>query len=174
MTLRSEEGSGGCNRPLTHGVLVVQPDGPAAPSEKEPAMSPRLPTPRLARVLAGAVALGALSPVALTLAPAHACACPDEGIAVLAPSRTVSSGEEFRVQGVWIQSGKPAAGRTVKVQARRDGRWHTLKGAVVTARANGEFGARLVLQQKGVRVLRVLGVVPDGPDVKDRFRVTVG
>ena len=141
--------------------------------EKAPAMSHPVRTSRLVHALAAAVTLGALSPVALTLAPAHACACPDEGIAVLAPKRVVSSGEQFRVKGVWIQSGKAAAGRTVKVQTRRDGRWRTLKGAVVTARANGEFGVRLVLQQKGVRALRVVGVNPDGPNVRDRFRVTV-
>lgn len=135
-------------------------------------MSRPVRSARLARVLAAAVTLGAVSPVAMTLVPAHACACPDEGIAVLAPKQA-ESGEQFRIRGVWIQSGKPAAGRTVKVQIRRDGRWQQLKGAAVSTRKNGEFGLRLVLQQKGLRVLRVVGVNPAGPNVTDTFRITV-
>ena len=136
----------------------------------------RLPHPvrrSLTRPLLAAVTLAAVSPAAMAIAPAQACGCPDEGIAVKAP-RTAESGESFRISGVWIQAGTPAAGRTVRVQTKRDGRWQRLRGATVTTRANGEFGMRLVLQQQGSRILRVAGVNPERPHVFDRFVVRVG
>lgn len=108
------------------------------------------------------------------VAPAQACACDDAEIRVRVSDPTPASGQQFRARGLLIMGGLPAPDHTVKVQARRGGQWVPLRGARVETNDEGRYRVRLVLSQRGARVLRVAGVGEGGePTQRRRFRVTV-
>lgn len=71
----------------------------------------------------------------------------------------VSSGEQFIVHGKirlgYGQDQIPAPPSTVRVQTKRNGSWHNLRGARVTSKENGRYRVRVILQMPGKRRLRV-------------------
>jgi hypothetical protein len=118
--------------------------------------------------------VAAVAPVAIAV-PAHACSgCDDGTITVHVSDSTPASGQTFVARGELIMGGLPAADHVVKVQAWRDGSWQQLTGARVTTTGEGKYRMRLVLSQKGERLLRVVGIGQgDQPTERRRFKVTV-
>lgn len=119
----------------------------------------------LATVAALPLGLGAIAP-ADALAPARA------KITASVSDDTPASGESFRVSGRLTRAGDGIGGRTVKIQARRDGAWTDLTGAQMSTSSTGGYNLGVVLSQTGQRTLRVKAVLP-GRDAHKRFVVTV-
>ena len=71
----------------------------------------------------------------------------------------VSSGEQFVVRGRITLGYGPdkmaAPASDVRVQTKRNGKWHGLRGARVTSGENGRYSVRVVLQMPAKRRLRV-------------------
>jgi hypothetical protein len=84
----------------------------------------------------------------------------------------MAPGEQFSLRGRFTIGDRPAGNHVVKVQSGYIGAWTTLDGARVRTRPDGRFRVRVVLCVKGVRDLRVVGVVP-GPRDEAFDRVTV-
>jgi hypothetical protein len=81
-------------------------------------------------------------------------------------------GEEFAVRGMYDGPGPRA--HDVKVQTFRDNRWLDLDGARVTTRSDGSYRVRVVLNIRGVRDLRAVGIAGGGrPNSYKRFVVEV-
>lgn len=125
---------------------------------------------RTAALLAPTTAL----PLALGLlaAPAQAADREPARITASVTDATPGTGQTFHVAGRLTRDGDPVAGRTVRVQARRDGGWENLTGARMTTSSQGGYDLRLVLGQRGYRTLRVLARLP-GRNAAHRFTVTV-
>ncbi len=87
---------------------------------------------------------------------------------------TPASGQTFAVSGVFVDQGVLADHEPVKVQRLFQGTWSTLTGAVVRTTSDGKYELHVILQTKGVRDLRVVGVTA-GPahDAFKRFTETV-
>ena len=116
--------------------------------------------------------MGAL--LGLAVPSAHACVCHFTDITVQVSDPTPRSGQTFRIRGRFVDSGDPANHRLVRVQALRNHRWVRLPGARVRTSADGGYRMRLVLSQRGKRVLRVVGVDRGpGPNAFQRFSVRV-
>jgi hypothetical protein len=84
----------------------------------------------------------------------------------------VEPGETVFIRGLFTIAGNPAAAHAVKVQTGHVGSWRTLDGARVRTGPDGRYRVRIVLYAKGVRDLRVVGVVP-GPRDEAFDRVTL-
>jgi 5-hydroxyisourate hydrolase-like protein (transthyretin family) len=78
------------------------------------------------------------------------------------------------VSGLFTAQGKPADHLVVKMQILNGDSWAQLTGAKMRTLSNGAYTMRVILQAKGERTLRAVGVVP-GParDAFKRFEVTV-
>ena len=127
------------------------------------------------RRIAGAAAIATLAPVAFAAGSAQATTVPPSTITVSASDDTPASGQQFLISGDFAAQGKPADHYLVKAQSLdTDGHWVQLTGAQVDTTSAGTYSMHLVLSAKGVRQLRVMGVVP-GPahDAFKRFTVTV-
>lgn len=118
------------------------------------------------------LAATAALPLAAGLLASPAEAASHARITASVTDSTPASGQEFRVKGKLTRDGDPIAGRTVKVQTRRDGSWENLTGAHMSTSSTGGYNLRLVLGQTGDRTLRVVGKVP-GRNAFKRFHVTV-
>jgi hypothetical protein len=84
----------------------------------------------------------------------------------------MAPGEQFVLRGRFTIGARPASDHVVKVQSGYIGAWRTLDGARVRTGPDGRYRVRVVLCVKGVRDLRVVGVVP-GPRDEAFDRVTV-
>lgn len=84
----------------------------------------------------------------------------------------VEPGETVVLRGLFTIAGDPAAAHAVKVQSGYVGNWQTLEGARVRTGPDGRYRVRVVLYAKGVRDLRVVGVIP-GPRDEAFDRVTL-
>ncbi len=128
------------------------------------------------RRTAAAVVVGALVPLT-GIVTTHAGATPVEHyrISVHVSDATPASGEQFIVRGTFGTTSAAATDRPVKVQSYREGSWHQLTGAVVRTDSEGEYRCRVVLSQTRKRLLRVVGVAPEGArNAFHKFSVTVG
>lgn len=126
------------------------------------------------RVLVGAAALAVVAPGAVLAGSADAATSATSSITVKASDATPASGQTFTVSGLFVDNGAPADHELVKVQSFSGGTWVPITGAQVDTTSTGTYQLRLILQAKGLRDLRVTGIVP-GPahDVFKRFTVTV-
>jgi hypothetical protein len=79
--------------------------------------------------------------------------------------RTPHVGQEFVVRGVYDGPGRRA--HDVKIQTFRNDRWLNLTGARVTTRADGSYRVRVILDLRGVRDLRAVGIA--GPDHRNSY-----
>jgi hypothetical protein len=119
----------------------------------------------LAAVAAGVIMAGtAVGPAVTAEASAQITARSSEDV--------VEAGEAVILRGRFTIAGDPAAAHVVKVQTGYVGNWQTLKGARVRTGSDGRYRVRVVLCARGVRDLRVVGVVP-GPRDEAFDRVTL-
>lgn len=129
------------------------------------------------RRVAAAVLVGSLIPLSAAVTTAHASTAVESHtvkITAVPSDTTPASGQEFRVRGAFTVDGQPAVDRPVKVQTWRNDAWEQLKGAKVNTNDEGRYQVRVILQQKGERLLRVVGVSPEGiRNAYHRFTVTV-
>ena len=107
--------------------------------------------------LVAAAAVFAAAATALTPA-AQAAPMSESMISVAASDSTPASGQQFRIHGRLVMAGMPAADHIVRVQARHNSSWVPLSGARMNTNDEGRYRMRLVLSQKGERLLRVVGV----------------
>ena len=111
-----------------------------------------------------------------TAAPAREAGCCNPSITVRVSDSTPASGQTFRIRGRFLRpSGRPAAHQIVKVQTRRGDRWVRIRGARMRTDDRGRYRMRLILLQRGRRVMRVAGVTPaaDRRNAFERFIVRV-
>lgn len=110
----------------------------------------------------GAIALLAVLPLAaigVTAGVAEATTAPQAKVSAHVSDVTPVSGKAFTVSGTFTESGKAAAGQVVKVQAQQsNGTWKTLTGAKERTTAKGGYDLEVILNAKGQRDLRVVGV----------------
>jgi hypothetical protein len=128
----------------------------------------------ISRSIVGAAALAVVAPLAFIAGPAQAAA-PASSITAVPNDSTPASGQTFRVSGLFIAQGKPADHLVVKMQMMSvNGQWAPVSGAKMLTRSDGTYTMRLILERKGDRELRAIGVVP-GParDAFKRFEVKV-
>jgi hypothetical protein len=126
------------------------------------------------RVL-GASALAVIAPLVFVAGSAQAVTTEPSTISASPSDWTPASGQTFTVKGLFMAQGSPADHFVVKIQsATDDGHWAIISGAKMHTTSTGTYQMRLILQAKGVRELRAVGVVP-GPaqDAVKRFTVTV-
>ena len=113
---------------------------------------------------AGSVSASAFSPVAAVGHRPPITAHPSD--------HTPRVGEEFAVRGVYDGPGPRA--HDVKIQTFRNDRWLDLDGARVTTRSDGSYRVRVVLNIRGVRDLRAVGIAGGGrPNSYKHFVVEV-
>ncbi len=88
---------------------------------------------------------------------------------------TPASGQAFHVSGTFTEGGKPAGEEVVKVQAKQqNGTWKTLPGARELTSSKGVYNVEVILNARGSRELRVVGVGLDTlPNALQTFAVTV-
>jgi hypothetical protein len=110
------------------------------------------------RVLAAAGLVAAVVTAGLA-AVAAASAAAKPSITAHASNDTPHVGEQFVVRGVYDGPGRGA--HDVKVQTFRNDEWLNLDGARVTTRADGSYRVRVVLEIRGVRDLRAVGIAGD-------------
>lgn len=122
----------------------------------------------------GIAAMSVLAPLAIAAVPAQAVEDGTSRITVRVSDTTPNSGEQFVARGKFTVDGQPADDHVVKVQAWRDGEWKQLTGARMLTNDEGRYRMRLILSQKGERLLRVVGVGQgDEPNARKRFTVVV-
>ena len=131
------------------------------------------------QILAGA-ALAAVVPVTigaafLTTGAANAATpAPQAAISAKVSNPTPTSGKVFTVSGDFTENGAAAAGHVVEVQALTNGQYQTLTGAKMKTTSNGDYTMRVVLDSKGIRDLRVVGVGQGNQaNAHDNFQVRV-
>jgi hypothetical protein len=132
---------------------------------------------RRALIRSGAAAVvtgGLLASGLVTGAPASAQGS-DTSITARPSDDSVSSGEQFRVRGMFTLNGQAAVDKTVKIQAKYADGWRDVRGARVSTGDDGKYAVRLILSMEGERVLRAVGISPSPtkPNPKKRFTVTV-
>lgn len=117
---------------------------------------------------------GAVAALLLLLAGAVPVAAGSAAARITARSSAdvMAPGEQFVLRGRFTIGARPASDHVVKVQSGYIGAWRTLDGARVRTGPDGRYRVRVVLCVKGVRDLRVVGVVP-GPRDQAFDRVTV-
>jgi hypothetical protein len=122
----------------------------------------------------GATALAAVTSLTLIAGTAQAIGAPPSSITAKADDSTPRSGQTFHVSGLFTAQGKPADHLVVKMQILNGDSWAQLTGAKMRTLSNGAYTMRVILQAKGERTLRAVGVDP-GParDAFKRFEVTV-
>lgn len=126
------------------------------------------------RLAVGAVALTTLTPLAVLAPQAASASTFTATITAHATDTTPASGQTFRTVGRFTINGHPAVDHVVKVQTFRNGAWQQLKGAKMLTNNGGDYKMRIILQQKGLRHLRAVGVTGDGhPNAFKQFTVTV-
>ncbi len=88
---------------------------------------------------------------------------------------TPASGQAFHVSGMFTEGGKPAGEEVVKVQAKQpNGTWKNLPGARELTSSKGTYDLEVILNAKGSRDLRVVGVGLDTlPNALQTFAVKV-
>jgi hypothetical protein len=118
---------------------------------------PAAPTRVLAA--AGLVAAVATAGLAADAADAAASAAAKPSITAHASNDTPHVGEQFVVRGVYDGPGRGV--HDVKIQTFRNDEWLDLDGARVTTRADGSYRVRVVLEIRGVRDLRAVGIAGD-------------
>ena len=126
----------------------------------------------------GAIALLAVLPLAaigVTAGVAEATSAPQAKISASVSDATPASGKAFTVSGTFTESGKAAAGQVVKVQAQQaNGTWKTLTGAKEHTTTKGAYDVEVILNAKGQRDLRVVGVgAGTQPNATQQVTVTV-
>ena len=128
----------------------------------------------ISRRVVGAMAIAMVAPLAFIVGPAQASSTPASTITAVADDSTPASGQTFHVTGLFVAQGVPADHMVVKMQAMIGDTWVPLTGAKMVTHSDGTYTMRLILQTKGDRELRAVGVVP-GParDAFKRFEVTV-
>jgi hypothetical protein len=95
------------------------------------------------------------------LAPdASAAAAARPSITAHPSNDTPHVGEQFVVRGGYDGPGRAAL--DVKIQTFRNDHWLNLDGARVTTRSDGSYGVRVILNIRGVRDLRAVGIAGDG------------
>jgi hypothetical protein len=105
-------------------------------------------------VLVAVVATAGLAPGASAAAAAR------PSITAHPSNDTPQVGEQFVVRGEYDGPGRGV--HDVKIQTVRDDHWLNLDGARVTTRSDGSYRVRLVLDVRGVRDLRAVGIAGDG------------
>ena len=127
-------------------------------------------------IAGGMVASGALvGSYASAEAASVSTMAPSVSITAHPSDTTVSSGEQFRVRGLFKIGGEPAVDRFVKIQSLNSGTWENIQGARVSTGSDGRYAVRLILSRRGDRVLRAVGITPspNTPNPTKRFTVTV-
>jgi hypothetical protein len=120
----------------------------------------------MSRARRGALAGAVTASVAALVAGVGVAANASAAAAHHAPSITAHPsddtpqvGEQFVVRGVYDGPGRRA--HDVKIQTFRDDHWLNLDGARVTTRTDGSYRVRVVLNVRGVRDLRAVGIAGD-------------
>jgi hypothetical protein len=126
----------------------------------------------------GAIALLAVLPlgaIGVTAGVAEASTTPLAKISAAVSDATPTAGKMFTVSGTFTESGKAAAGQLVKVQAQQaNGSWKTLTGAKEHTTTKGAYDVEVILNAKGQRDLRVVGVgAGTAPNAIQQLTVTV-
>jgi hypothetical protein len=125
----------------------------------------------------GAVALVAVLPLAAVAAVAVGgaeAAAPHASITAKVSDPTPASGKAFTVSGTFTENKKAAGGQVVKVQTQSNGVWQALTGARERTTGAGGYQLEVILNAKGVRQLRVVGVgTGSEPNARQPFTVTV-
>ncbi len=116
-----------------------------------------------------------LAAIGVTAGVAEASAMPQAKISANVSDVTPASGEVFTVSGTFTESGKAAAGHVVKIQAQQaNGTWKTLTGAKEHTTTKGAYDLEVILNAKGQRDLRVVGVGTGAqPNATQAIAVTV-
>jgi hypothetical protein len=114
--------------------------------------------------LVGAVSLAAVAAVGLGAGPATAVRAASS-ITAHPSDDTPSAGEQFVVRGVYDGPGRSA--HDVKLQTFRNDKWLNLDGARVTTKSDGSYRIRVILNIRGVRDLRAVGI--SGGDHKNSY-----
>jgi hypothetical protein len=117
-----------------------------------------MPTIRIAAIVGAGSLLAAATAGLAADASATAARAPSS-ITAHASDDTPHVGEEFVVRGVY--DGPGAAAHDVKIQTFRNDRWLNIDGARLTTRSDGSYRVRLVLNIRGVRDLRAVGIAGD-------------
>ena len=127
-----------------------------------------------------AAALVAALPLATVIATAgaqsaDAATAPQAAISAHVSDSTPASGQAFKVSGTFTEKGKAAAGQVVKIQAQqKNGSWQNLTGARQHTTGQGTYRLTVILDVKGARELRAVGVgVGTQPNARQAFNVTV-
>ena len=111
----------------------------------------------------GAAALLAVVPLTALAATAGAANATTEGpqakITAQVSDKTPAAGQAFTVSGKFTIGGKAAGEEVVKVQAKQpNGKWKALPGAKELSSSKGTYNIKVILNAKGQRDLRVVGV----------------
>jgi hypothetical protein len=119
-------------------------------------------------------AIAVIAPLTFIAGSAQAVNAEPSTITAMASDTTPASGQTFTVRGLFVAQGKPADHYIVKMQSLNQGVWVQLTGAKMRTTSAGVYQMRVILQAKGTRTLRAVGVVP-GPahDAFKRFQVAV-
>jgi hypothetical protein len=106
---------------------------------------------------------------------ASAATAPQAKISANVSDKTPASGTAFRVSGAFTENGKAAAGQVVKIQAQqKNGSWQVLTGAHQRTTTQGTYQLKVILNVKGARQLRAVGVgVGNEPHAFQKFTVSV-
>jgi hypothetical protein len=122
--------------------------------------------------MGAAIGLALVVAQGMVTAPADASAPHRPPITAHPSNDTPHLGEQFVVRGVYDGPGRKA--HDVKIQTFRNDRWLNLSGARVTTRADGSYRVRVILDVRGVRDLRAVGIAGSGhPNSYARFVVEV-
>jgi hypothetical protein len=116
----------------------------------------------------GAVSLAAAASVGLGAGPsaadraglAHHAHYATASITAHPSDDTPQVGQQFVVRGVY--DGPGARAHDVKIQTFRNDQWLNLDGARVATRSDGSYRVRVILNIRGVRDLRAVGIAGDG------------
>jgi hypothetical protein len=108
----------------------------------------------------GAALLVAALPLAGLVAAeaAHATAAPQASITIQASDKTPASDQAFTVSGAFTENNKAASNHVVEIQTLRGSTWQALAGAQERTNAQGRYQLKVVLDSKGQRTLRVVGI----------------
>jgi hypothetical protein len=101
-----------------------------------------------------------LAAVAVTAGAADAASHgPQAKITAQVSDKTPAANKPFTVSGRFTEGGKAAGEQVVKVLAKQaNGTWKTLPGAKDQTSRTGGYNIKVILNAKGTRVLRVVGV----------------
>lgn len=127
-----------------------------------------------ALALAAVLPLTAVAAAEAATASASTSAAATSQVTATASDPTPKSGKAFTISGKFTVNGKGVANHTVKVQSKVKGKWTMLSGAKDQTVQSGNYSIRIILNTKGERTLRVVGVgTGSQPNAAKLVNVTV-